>query len=273
MKKKEPNRKIDKGKELLKELSSMTKFLSDEEVAEVLGTGLLDDLLTSILDPDDRKKSNTLQDFLLANKYRSTVMALLRLAITTNYSFKGTSDKGESGFVSPYHLQWFDDGVMFVQGKKPFDGLLGCYRSDGKVSYAIAARDASEGDLLGPEHFEFIEEEEWRERRSALRNTLKISNLEEPIIELSKLLNSSCNDTSGCCQNTVGYWEQSIELSNAIANWMTKTSQTLLHKRLSTEPEMSLRLNRLFSLFSKRLVSSTPILTTLGIKLKDISTS
>lgn len=188
--------KISRGQELLKELASIIKLLSDKEVAELLGSGLLDDFLTSILDPKDRKKSKNLQDFLLVNKYRSALLARLRLVITNNYSFRGTSKKGESGFISPYHLQWFDDGVMFLQGKKPFEGLIGCYRADNKVSYAIAAKDAGEGEMVGPEHFEFIEEKEWRDRHAALRNTLKIDNLEQPIIELEKLLNSSCNEES-----------------------------------------------------------------------------
>jgi hypothetical protein len=128
---------------------------------------------------------------LLAKKNRATILAHIRNAITQNYALKGISD-GQSGFISPTHIQWFDDGVMFLQSKKPFEGLLGLYREDKSLSYAILARDARPGEVLGPEYFDFVDEIEFSKR---LKKT-EVGKLDEPIQKLEILLNRSSNDES-----------------------------------------------------------------------------
>jgi hypothetical protein len=86
-----------------------------------------------------------------------------RFRITHNYSFKGSAE-GISGFVSPHFSQWFDDGVMFLEGEEPFTGMMGLYRN-GRVSYAVAGRNIQAGEELGPEDFEFVDMDELRRRQ------------------------------------------------------------------------------------------------------------
>lgn len=137
---------------------------SDRDKAMILGQGLMDELLKSLLDPGDISEYENLLEFLLANKNSAELIALIRYAITQNYSLRGVTKKGEEGYVSPSHIQWFEDGVMFLQGNKKFEGLIGLYKEDGSLSYAIAARDIRENETVGPDHLEFIDNEEIAER-------------------------------------------------------------------------------------------------------------
>ncbi|MCL4264875.1 MAG: DUF4263 domain-containing protein [Anaerolineae bacterium] len=186
---------VYRGKQILEELSLIIQKLTDSEVAELLGTGLLDNLLKAILDPSERSNYPNLNEFLLANKTRATLLAVMRYALTHNYSFRGQSKDGKYAFISPSHVQWFDDGVMFMQGEEPFEGLIGLYRQDKRLSYAVLSRDAHAGETIGPDHFEFIDETEFRERWKEFSKT-KISKLDEPIQRLEALLNNRDNDES-----------------------------------------------------------------------------
>jgi hypothetical protein len=181
---------VERGKQLIEELSGIVKQLPDDEFLELLGTGSLDGLLTAILDPSESVNFPNLNEFLLAKKARATLLATLHYAITRNYAFAGRTSTGE-GFISPNRFQWFDDGILFLQGKKPFAGLLGLYRSDGSLSYAVVARDIRGGETISAEDFEFIDEAATRE----LFKT-QASNLDEPIQRLQLLLDGNDNDES-----------------------------------------------------------------------------
>jgi hypothetical protein len=79
-----------------------------------------------------------------------------------NYSIPASID-GVQVFIAPDAHQWFEDGVMFIQGEERFGGLLGLYR-DGKVSFAVSARDAVRGEPLGPDDFVYVDVEELQRR-------------------------------------------------------------------------------------------------------------
>ena len=186
---------IEEGKEIISDLVEILNQLSDDDVVQLLGTGSLNDLLKAILDPSLESQYPNLNEFLLANKGRAAILALLRYAITNNYSFRGIDKDGRKSFISPSHIQWFDDGVIFMQGNARFEGLVGLYRKGGKLSYAILARDAKAGETLGPEYFEFVDQEDFSERMKQVQPK-KISNLEEPVQKLEILLKAYNNNES-----------------------------------------------------------------------------
>lgn len=130
---------------LFSELTGQISSLSDEQVAHVLGRGNIDALLKAILDPSKLKEKRKIGEIFLENKRRLELLALMRHAITHNYVT--TSDKNPDVFASPFHLQWIDDGVVYVEGKERFAGHFGLYRN-GEVFVAVAARDAEEGSQL-----------------------------------------------------------------------------------------------------------------------------
>lgn len=187
---------IIRGKKIVEDLVDILKQSTDSQIMDLLGDGALDQLLKSIFDPREEKEDYpNLQEFLLANKWRATLVALLRYAITHNYSFKGITEDGKHSFISPSYIQWFDDGVMFLQSDKRFEGLIGLYRKDKTLSYAVVARDIRKGEQFGPDHLEFINESEYRERQKQFPRQ-DIANLDAPIKELQKLLNNKDNNES-----------------------------------------------------------------------------
>lgn len=184
--------KIERGKQIIKELSGILRGLPDSEVGELLGTGPMADLLEAILDPSEVKKYPNIAEFLLANKNRAWLLAQMRYAITLNYSFKVIKE-GQEGFVSPDFHQWFKEGVMFLEGKERFAGFIGLYRNK-EVKYAIAARDVR-GELMGPDDFEFLSIEDFNARAKRI-SPAQITDLEKPVRELKELLNRKETDES-----------------------------------------------------------------------------
>ncbi|MEA2075679.1 MAG: DUF4263 domain-containing protein [Euryarchaeota archaeon] len=185
--------KIAEAKSLLQKASEIIQEVTDVEAAKILGDGVLDLLLRSILKPMEDFPEISIYDYLLQNKHRAMLVASLRHAITQNYSIKGTVE-GKPVFVSPEYHQWFQDGVMFLQGKKPFEGLMGLYQ-DGEVKFAIAARDAREGEQLGPEDFIFISIEEAKERFRSIKPE-SLNSLDAAVISLEDLLKNQSKDES-----------------------------------------------------------------------------
>lgn len=177
--------KIKRGKEIINELVDILSELSDSEVGELLGTGAMNNILKAILESSKVSQYPNIAEFLLDNKNRAHLLALIRYAITNNYSFKATKN-GKTGFVTPYFNQWFEDGVLYLEGKKPWIGLLGLYRNK-KISYAVASREAKSGEELDQDFFNFIPVEDAKKRlRKIPLNQIK--NLEAPIHKLNNLL-------------------------------------------------------------------------------------
>jgi hypothetical protein len=185
--------RITEAKSLLQKASEIIQEVSDVEAAKILGDGVLDILLHSILKPKKDFPDISIYDYLLQNKHRTTLVALLRYAITHNYSIKGTVE-GHPVFVSPDFHQWFRDGVMFLQGEKQFEGLIGLYQ-DGKVKFAIAARDVRGGEQLGPDDFIFISIEEAKERDKRIKPK-SLDSLNAAVKRLDSLLENRINDES-----------------------------------------------------------------------------
>jgi len=183
-------RKISQGKRKINELANILEKLSDTEVGKLFDTNEIDRLLRAILDPSKVKEYANIAEYLLDNKHRVTILALIRQEITQNYSFKATKN-GKEAYVSPDFHQWFEDGVMFLEGKERFAGFIGLY-SNGELKYAIAARDARKGEQLGPDHFQFLKIEDFKERAKAIPPN-QITDLERPIRELKELIETHEN--------------------------------------------------------------------------------
>jgi hypothetical protein len=182
---------VKKVTKLFKEFVAVLKNATDNEIIEILGNGAMDDFLQTILNPEDVKNSKSIADFFYKNKNRLRLLALTRHAITHNYAFKGTKD-GNSGFVSPFYNQWYDDGVVFLEGPTPFEGYFGLYRNS-KLSYAVAARNLRNGEKMKPEDFEFIDFEFFNKNSNEMP-IKSIDDLEKPLIDLKHYLDDKNND-------------------------------------------------------------------------------
>lgn len=189
--KKKTNEKVKEAQKHIEKASEIIKNVSDDEAAEILGQGSLNLFLNSILKP--KNDDSSVYDYLLENKYRSTLLAIIRHTITVNYSMRGKVN-GNDAFVSPNFVQWFDDGVMFLQGGKRFDGLIGLYQ-DGEVKFAVAARDMIGGEKLGPNDFNFVTVEESKKSLTQTKAS-SFSVLEDGIKRLENLIENKCNKES-----------------------------------------------------------------------------
>jgi hypothetical protein len=116
--------KITGGKQIISELAEILRELSDSDVDRLLDNNTMTSLLKAILDTSKVTEYPNIAEFFFANKTRSTLLAWIRLAIHQNYSIN-VPKEGQEAFVSPYFEQWFDDGVMFLEGSEPFAGFLG----------------------------------------------------------------------------------------------------------------------------------------------------
>lgn len=126
---------------------------------------------------------------MLKNKHRSQLLAYIRHIITLNYSLKGSSKDGNKAFVSPLDVQWYDEGVMYLEGEVPFTGLIGLYINN-EARYAISNRDAGCGEELTKDDLSFISIGEANNLLKELKNrSIKdISDLETPLNIMEKML-------------------------------------------------------------------------------------
>ncbi len=188
--KKDKKQQIQK---MLKEVNKLIKNIPDRQIPDILGDGILSDFLQSIVKPKPKSKAKkqNMYDYLLKNKNRLAILAFIRFAIQINYSIKGKVNNGIDVFVSPFHLQWFKDGVVFTQGKEGFKGLIGLYQNK-KIKFAVAARDFKKGEDIGPNDFLFIDVE--KVKKKLISKTKNINNLDNALKYLKSLLDNKENN-------------------------------------------------------------------------------
>jgi len=184
-----PKEKLNK---LFSEVCEIIREADDGDILNLFGSGSLDELIKAIATPKNAEEG--IYDYLFLNKNRLKVLSGIRLAIHKNYSMKGTiSGRHGDIYVSPYHVQWYSDGVMFVQGEKQFEGLIGLYQ-DGEVKFAISRIDARPGEEILPDSLEFVKisELEKRSRQPNLQESKE--SLENDVSQLESLIQKMNND-------------------------------------------------------------------------------
>ena len=177
---------VAEGKRVLSELTDIISSLNDGEIGELFTSQQVADFLATVLDPQKARDFPSIAEFFLAHKERATLLAVLRFLITKDYAIKGGSAEGKKGFVSPHYAQWYEDGVMMLEGPERFAGHIVLYQ-DGELKYAVAARDMGPGDSIGPEDLLFIS---MRDARSAVKAIPQeeLADMEHPVRILRDML-------------------------------------------------------------------------------------
>jgi len=173
------------GIHLICELEKIFKELSDEEFDDELFKSTYS-LLLSTLNPDNVRNYPNIAEFFLKNKHRAQFLANVRLFITRQYSLKGLSKDKKIMYVSPSHVQWYDDGVMLIEGENPFSGIMELYHNH-ELNVAIFDRDAREGEELTVDDIKFVSIEEANAFLKK-KDIKDISDLDVPLNELEKML-------------------------------------------------------------------------------------
>jgi len=185
---KEKKKKFDS---LFMEINSIIENVNDSDIPELIGDGILDKFLRAIAKPRD-KSEKSIYNYLLKNKSRLTMLSLLRYVIQMNYSVEGNI-KGKKVFVSPHYAQLYNNGVMFLQSDKRFEGLIGLYE-DGKVKFAVTQRDAIAGDALGKDDFLFVDYEKVPKQLRQITYPSDKIQLESALSEIKHLLDNEVSD-------------------------------------------------------------------------------
>lgn len=174
--------------------SEINKIIGDagnDDIPGLLGDGILNAFIEAIASPKENDEK-TLYDYMLDNKNRLQIIALIRLVIQRNYSVKGEVE-GNNVFVSPNHIQWYDDGVMFLQGSERFAGLLGLYQ-EGEVKFGVSVRDILSGENVEKEAVDFIGIDEMRKRAKEQSVPQSIDELESVSKDLEGMLVKKINE-------------------------------------------------------------------------------
>ncbi len=178
---------------LVGEVCEIIRSADDSHITTLLGDGIMQTFLEAIAKPKSNN-DQSIYDYLLENKHRLQLLSLVRLAIHNNYSIRGKVDSHDV-FVSPHHIQWYEDGVQFLQGKERFEGLMGLYQN-GRVKFGIANRDMRGGESFGPEAIDFVDVEEMRERSNQSSIPCQTSELDQAIVKMEELLKRRENSES-----------------------------------------------------------------------------
>ena len=166
---------IETGRRLLSQLTALVDKASDRDAAQILGSGGLEALLSAVL-PQKRRPSHSVYEHLIGHKQRASLMAQVRNAINERFSFEAPD--GVS-VVSPSRVQWFYDGLTFLQGAEPFRGVMGLFR-DGDLSWGLNVVDAAPGTSLGPAISDFVSIDQAKKSFRAAQT--------EPAMGMSELL-------------------------------------------------------------------------------------
>ncbi|MEM9191541.1 MAG: hypothetical protein AAGF12_20375 [Myxococcota bacterium] len=140
---------VEHARTLLVELTELVAKANDRKVAAILGEGRLEALLGAVL-PQRRRPTHSVHQHLLVHKERSSLMASVRHAINSGFALRDAEDH----FVAPTRVQWFYDGLTFVEGEAPFEGVMSLYREN-EVRYGLQLTDA-DSKSLGPADTDFV---------------------------------------------------------------------------------------------------------------------
>lgn len=179
----------DLRNDLLSSFNSISK-LTDEQILELFDEKLYLHLFKSILDREKIYEYTSFAEFFLSNKNRSHLLANMRLFITLNYSFDKEMN-GVKGYVSPFHTQFYENGILLLEGLQPFGGSLVLYDDKKELKYAIAARDIPAHTNFTKDDFNFISIDEVKKLfQNNIYKNLTDEQLNQPIDELTLLLSN-----------------------------------------------------------------------------------
>jgi hypothetical protein len=140
---------VTRAKKALREVREIVERVNDADAEQILGDGNLEKLLTSVVPAPTRNTKST-HEHLAKHKRRASLLARLRHDINDRSAFAV-----DGHYVSPTRVQWFYDGLTFLEGQEPYRGVVGLYR-DGVIGYGLGVDDVGKEDSLGPLASDFV---------------------------------------------------------------------------------------------------------------------
>ncbi len=146
---------VTQARRHLREVREIIERVNDRDAERIVGDGTLEALLGAVV-PSPGRTQKSVYEHLLAHKHRASLLARIRHGINDRSAF--ATDDG-SGFVSPTRVQWFYDGLTFVEGPAPYSGVVGLYR-EGVIRYGLSVVDSEKDEYLGPLSSDFVSVDE-----------------------------------------------------------------------------------------------------------------
>jgi hypothetical protein len=178
-----------------RKLAKLMKKVPEDRKFSHIAYGKLDALLSDLGPSFSETKSESLYEYLLAHKGTVSSAAHLHQVLVRRYTVPGKID-GVSVSVSATPHQWYDDGVMIVQGSGAFSGQLALYR-DKQLLFGLAARTVAKGEEMGPSDILFVPVDEAKKAAAKLGVTARepesTRRLQDGIDRLATLLKSRDN--------------------------------------------------------------------------------
>jgi hypothetical protein len=187
------NELVETGRRLLNELIDFLKTATDEDVGRVFNDKTICDFTSSIIDSREVHAYPKIADFFLANRNRGATVAKMRSAVSQFGSVQVKTDQ-VTAYVSPMAMQWFEDGVMLLEGPSPYTGTFALYQN-GQLKCGVAARLIPSGKEIERSDIEFIDLE-LAKQQLAEQSSQSNSELDAPIFGLEQLLNAGDSDES-----------------------------------------------------------------------------
>lgn len=140
----------------IRDFIDATKTLTKEDFKEVLDSKELQgELQNAML----TFSGGNPYEWMREHEFPWRFWAFIYQIICKRMTIKATLNTGHEVVISPTINQMVKDGVTFLQGPKPMEGLIGAYKNE-KIYFAHAARDVPEGQGITSDDLQFIELDE-----------------------------------------------------------------------------------------------------------------
>lgn len=133
--------KLKQAIAFVQEAAQGLAHLSEEDIQHLIGADYLPRLLFSFLAPPDRVAHDNPFQYMLKYKRHLQFAPILYSQLLHRCAFP-VQARGYAFIVSPVHIQWVPNGVMYLEGDAPFSGALRAYLSDGTVRAGCTPRGA-----------------------------------------------------------------------------------------------------------------------------------
>lgn len=165
----------ESAKKALRDLAFLAKNLPEEQQKEIFTVENCVSLVGAI-SSFKAQKANPFQ-VMWEQRRRFHIAAQLRALATKMVGEFNKLFLGEEGIaITPFVVQWYEDGVMFSLGKEPFgEGIapIALFKPGEPIKYARAARAFKAGDTIPKNGLEFVPWEEIGEKKPEPIQTLQ----------------------------------------------------------------------------------------------------
>jgi len=178
--------KLKQATKLVQEASCELSNLTGEEISEIISNGFLTDLLFSFLSPSNDEPKESLFEYLIQNRKHLQFAPIIYKELIRRCTFE-INNAGFTTIISPSHMQWVENGFMYLEGFTPFSGGIRACFPDETIKIVTARRHICPGEKITHNDIKFLPIESANHVARTVPSNL-ITDLDAPIHQLKDLL-------------------------------------------------------------------------------------